>query len=96
MTACNNNCHNLKELTDVRLANVNEHISVGTLAHNDVIIVTPKVVFNGFILFTPRHDIIVEFKPLQAKQCRHTLLIITRLFRKPVCTKTAMYYMFTH
>lgn len=51
-------------LTELGLADVDQHVGVGAVAHRQVVVVPAVVVLYGLLLGASRHHIIVELAPL--------------------------------
>lgn len=55
-------------LTHCALPYVHQHVGIGTMLHREILIMTTKVVVNGFLFGTPGHHIIIKLAPLKSKQ----------------------------
>lgn len=52
-------------LTQLGLADVDQHVGVGAVAHRQVVVVPAVVVLDGLLLGAPRHHIVVKLAPLR-------------------------------
>lgn len=51
-------------LTELGLADVDQHVGVGAVPHGQVVVVAPVVVLDGFLLCAPGHHVVVKLTPL--------------------------------
>lgn len=53
-----------RALTELGLADVDQHVGVGAVPHGQVVVVAPVVVLDGFLLRAPGHHVVVKLTPL--------------------------------